>query len=148
MSVQVNIIGTFLLCFLLLPRLQKTLRKHDSSTHLEIVSSELYQTARRPSGADPYKSLNDPAKFGSTSQCSLTKLVELLICWELAVNVVLPIVSVVNPGVCQSETGRNMKAAVASFGPPSAWLEHGLRRRSVAVWKLGYAVGKTAMVSS
>ena len=109
MSVQVNVISTFLLCFLLLPQLQQTSRKHDISTHLEVVSSELYQIARRPSGADLYESLNDPAKFGSASQYSLTKLMELLICRELAVKVVSPIVSVVNPGLCQSEIGRNMK---------------------------------------
>ena len=56
MSMQVNAISTFLLCFLLLPQLQQTSRKHDIKTHLEIVSSELYQIARRTYGADLYES--------------------------------------------------------------------------------------------
>lgn len=65
--------------FLLLPQLQQTSGKHHVSTHLEVVSSELSQVARRPSGADLYESMNDPATFGSASQHSLTKLIELLV---------------------------------------------------------------------
>jgi retinol dehydrogenase-12 len=109
MSAQVNVISTFLLSFLLLPQLQQTSRKHDVKTHLEIVSSELYQIAGKPSGTDLYESLNDEAKFGSASQYSLTKLVEVFVCRELAAKVSSPIVTVVNPGLCVSEIGRNMK---------------------------------------
>lgn len=48
MSAQVNVISTFLLCFLLLPQLQETARRHNVRTHLEVISSELYQIAKRP----------------------------------------------------------------------------------------------------
>lgn len=109
MTAQVNVISTCLLSFLLLPQLQQTSRKHDVSTHLEVVSSELYQIASRPSGTDLYKDLNDKARFGSASQYSTTKLVEVFICRALAARFASPIVTAVNPGLCKSEIGRNLR---------------------------------------
>lgn len=115
MSAQVNVISTFLLSFLLLPLLQQTACKHDVKTHLEIVSSELYQIAGRPSGTDLYETLNDETKFGGASQYSMTKLVEVFVCRELAAKFSSPIITIVNPGLCVSEIGRDLKGVSLMF---------------------------------
>lgn len=112
MAAQVNIISTFLLCFLLLPQLQQTSQEHAVETHLEVVSSELYQIASKPEGAHLFERLNDPNKFGAGSQYSTTKLIEVLVCRELAAKVSSPIITTVNPGLCHSELGRSFQGTL------------------------------------
>jgi retinol dehydrogenase-12 len=48
MSLTVNVISTFLLALLVLPKLQETARKFGVTPHLTLVSSALYSAAKLP----------------------------------------------------------------------------------------------------
>lgn len=71
-TIKVNVIETFLLVLLLLPKMRETAQKYQSTPHLEIVSSEVHHI---PDQADVkasnlYAALNDEGKWskGSTKR--------------------------------------------------------------------------------
>ena len=49
-SVAVNVIGTFLISFLLLPKLRETGDRFGTTPHMTFVGSALYSTAKYPGG--------------------------------------------------------------------------------------------------
>jgi retinol dehydrogenase-12 len=49
-SIAVNVIGTFLLSFLLLPKLRETATKYDSTPHMTFVNSAMHSIAKYPEG--------------------------------------------------------------------------------------------------
>jgi retinol dehydrogenase-12 len=70
-TLQVNVLNTFLLALLLLPRLKETKSKFaDSSPHLVIVSSDAYRLTRFRALNEPdfYKALNDEKSYDAMNQ--------------------------------------------------------------------------------
>lgn len=59
--IKVNVIGTFLLALLLLPKLRETARRHAVKTHLEVVTSEVHHLATIPEaeGQGLFETLNN-----------------------------------------------------------------------------------------
>jgi retinol dehydrogenase-12 len=49
-TVAVNVIGTFFLSFLLLPKLRETATNYDSTPHMTFVGSALHSVAKWPVG--------------------------------------------------------------------------------------------------
>jgi retinol dehydrogenase 12 len=64
-SLQVNVINTFLLALLMLPKMRETAKKFGTTPHLEIVSSEAHFMAGFPekNEDDIYAKLNDEKEF-------------------------------------------------------------------------------------
>ena len=60
-TMAVNVIGTFLLAFMLLPKLKETARVHQVTPHLTFVTSALYSIAKYPEqhGEDIFAWLSD-----------------------------------------------------------------------------------------
>jgi NAD(P)-dependent dehydrogenase (short-subunit alcohol dehydrogenase family) len=71
MTVQVNVLNTFLLALLVLPKLTETKERYPaSSPHLEIVSSEAHRFEKFPelSNADIYATLRDEKTYNGQSR--------------------------------------------------------------------------------
>jgi retinol dehydrogenase 12 len=64
-SLQVNVINTFLIALLMLPKMRETARKFRSTPHLEIVSSDAHFMTRFPkrSEDDIYAKMNEEKSF-------------------------------------------------------------------------------------
>jgi retinol dehydrogenase-12 len=62
--IQVNVIATFLLALLLLPKLRETAQKFSTRTNLAIISSEVHHmnTVAEADSPDLYTTLNDPKR--------------------------------------------------------------------------------------
>jgi len=69
-TIQVNVISTFLLALLMLPKLRETAEKFGSLPHLTIVSSETHRfTKFQEAGApDVYTKLNEQKSFNGTDR--------------------------------------------------------------------------------
>ena len=60
-TITVNVVSTFLLALMILPKLRETATKYNTTPHLTIVSSEVHFFTQFPekSSADIFKTLND-----------------------------------------------------------------------------------------
>jgi retinol dehydrogenase-12 len=75
-TVAVNVIGTFLLSFLLLPKLRETATRYDSTPHMTFVGSALHSVANWPPGCkdDIFEYLSDEKNVNMMDQfVSLSK---------------------------------------------------------------------------
>ncbi|KAJ7639553.1 hypothetical protein FB45DRAFT_1135210 [Roridomyces roridus] len=109
---QVNAIATGLLCVLLLPLLQATIKQSQEPPHLTITGSESPWIAKFPEqrATNILEALNDP-KCSLKDRYAVSKTFDQYIGRVIAK---LPqaeglIVNYVNPGLCLSDIGRNSK---------------------------------------
>jgi retinol dehydrogenase 12 len=123
-TITVNVISTFLLAFLLLPKLRETGQKFNNTPrppHLVIVSSEVHYFSAFPEKDVPagkiLETLNDKSTANMVDRYNVSKLLEVFFVRELASRSPPPsqngkgkggvIISFLNPGLCHSELGRN-----------------------------------------
>ncbi|KAJ5584763.1 Short-chain dehydrogenase/reductase family protein [Penicillium hispanicum] len=110
-TITVNVINTLLLGLLILPPLKAT-RKSLPSTHprLSFIVSEVHGLVEFPEWKEesPLKTISDPAKAKMDVRYPLSKLLEVLLVQELAARVRASdvIITMVNPGLCHSQLGR------------------------------------------
>ncbi|KAJ7639523.1 hypothetical protein FB45DRAFT_828417 [Roridomyces roridus] len=111
-TLQVNAIATGLLCVLLLPLLQATAKQTQEPPHLTITGSEAPWTAKFPEkhATNILDTLNGP-KCSLEDRYAVSKTFDQYIARVIAK---LPqaeglIVNFVNPGLCLSEIGRDLK---------------------------------------
>lgn len=127
-SLQTNVISTFLLALLMLPKLRETSERFQNRPRLAIVSSELYQMAALKERNEPdiYATLNDPKRWsGGNERYGTTKLLEVFFVRELASRVGTshrPIITAVNPGFCYSDFRRNISGLQAYFAAAFEYL--------------------------
>lgn len=109
-----NVVSTFLLALLLLPKLQQSSNKFNIRPTLTIVSSEVHFFTSFPekSSSDIFATLNAKETARMQDRYNVSKLLEVLTCREIARlhpgslgNVTL---NFVNPGWCHSELMREM----------------------------------------
>lgn len=132
-TVQVNVLGTFLLALLLMPALKRSARKWSITPHLTVVTSGLHTVAKFVERqeddifaalsrkddvniADRFVSRPTKPTFMSLTHhrpsYNVSKLLEVYAVRELAT--LLPVsdsgvvVNMVNPGLCYSDLGRNV----------------------------------------
>ncbi|KAK3068492.1 hypothetical protein LTR53_013891 [Teratosphaeriaceae sp. CCFEE 6253] len=119
-TITVNVVSTFLLALLVLPKLQETAKIHATTPNLTIVSSEVHflSPAKLNERKTPsiFGTLNDPKQASMASRYNVSKLLEVLVCRQIAhehpisdLNVTL---NFVNPGLCRSELAREMPSAL------------------------------------
>lgn len=111
-TVTVNVVSTFLLALLLVPKLQAVSKKHNISPRLTIVSSEVHAYNGLQEQVEDtneiFKTIDDPATADMKSRYPLSKLLEVLIVREIApkLNGSGVTLNMLNPGLCHSSLAR------------------------------------------
>jgi NAD(P)-dependent dehydrogenase (short-subunit alcohol dehydrogenase family) len=110
-TITVNVVSTFLLGFLMLPKLQESATKFSTKTYLSIVSSEVH-------GWTHFKQRENPEIFKALSEKDadisdrypLSKLLEVLVIRQIAPEMAKSypdvILNTLNPGLCHSSLSR------------------------------------------
>ena len=113
-TITVNVVSTFLLALLLLPKLQETSQNFNIKPTLTIVSSEVhfFTSFKEKSSQNIFDTLNNKETANMGDRYNVSKLLEVLACREIArlhpgslKNVTL---NFVNPGWCHSELMREV----------------------------------------
>ena len=113
--ITTNVIGTFLLAILMLPKLRETARRFKTVPRLSIVASDVHFWPKFPQRAseDIFDALNDEANAQmGLERYATSKLLQVLIVRELAARVTAkdpetaPIINCMTPGACKSEFDR------------------------------------------
>jgi NAD(P)-dependent dehydrogenase (short-subunit alcohol dehydrogenase family) len=143
--VTINVISTFLLGLLLLPKLHATSKAFpDSSPRLTCVTSELHAYSQFPERHAPsvIEALDDEKSANMAERYSTSKLLEVFMIRELAARVAGTGVTMnmVNPGLCHSRLARN-----AGWG---FWFFKLLLARSTEVGSRTLLAGASADVDS
>jgi retinol dehydrogenase-12 len=148
-TITTNVISTFLLALLVLPKLKETAQKFNVSPHLVIVSSDVHFYTNLPERNDPsgsiFATLADRTKFRSIHRYNVSKILEVFAVRQIVQEETGPdypvIINTVNPGLCHSglmreigwtqylikflmgarttEVGSRTLVTAAAFGPES-----------------------------
>ena len=110
-AVTVNVISTFLLAFLALPKLKETAAKFNTRPHLTIVVSEVHHFTSMPRTDDSsiFDALDDKSTWNSSYRYGETKLLQILVFRALFNSVIKSpetypvVINTVNPGFCQTD---------------------------------------------
>jgi NAD(P)-dependent dehydrogenase (short-subunit alcohol dehydrogenase family) len=113
-TITVNVVSTFLLALLLVPKLRETAAKFKTRPNLCIVSSVVHFYTQFPQKSAPegqiFETLNDEKKSDIVDRYNVSKLLEVFFVRALAERypaTKFPItVNYVNPGLCHSELAR------------------------------------------
>lgn len=111
-TITVNVVSTFLLALLLLPKLKDTAKKFNTKPRITIVSSEVHGWTKFPEwknekGTFVTLDAKETANMGERYQTS--KLLEVLAIRQIAPKMKDSgvILNYLNPGLCHSELGRD-----------------------------------------
>ena len=116
-TITTNVVSTFLLSLLMLPKLRETAEKYSISPRLVIVTSEMHFLASFPecTATNIFDALNDPETKTMNARYPVSKLLEVLYVRELVTKLAAGahganksgdppvIVNLPNPGWCWSE---------------------------------------------
>ncbi|KAF2261912.1 short-chain dehydrogenase/reductase-like protein [Lojkania enalia] len=114
-TITVNVVCTFLLALLLVPKLKATANETNSRTNLTITASEVHKWAKFPQKSAPiggiFDKLNaDNGKADMQDRYQVSKLLEVFVVRAMAERrsaTQIPItINCVNPGLCHSELAR------------------------------------------
>ncbi|KAK5110276.1 hypothetical protein LTR62_006129 [Meristemomyces frigidus] len=120
-TITVNVVSTFLLALLLLPKLQESGKITATTPTLTIVSSEVHFLTALPEKSAPsiFDKLNDQKSARMSDRYNVSKLMEVFACREIArqhpaeqLGVTL---NFINPGLCNSELSRELDIAAVRF---------------------------------
>jgi len=109
-TITVNVVSTFLLALMIIPKLRETAMKYNVTPHLVIVSSDAHAHAKFPEKNSPiiFDTLNERATTDPASIYMVSKLLEIFYCRMLAAHLRdsnKPIITLnfPSPGFCESE---------------------------------------------
>ncbi|CAD6594597.1 MAG: hypothetical protein ASARMPRED_001052 [Alectoria sarmentosa] len=131
-NLQVNVLSTGLLGFILLPKLRQTASEKDAQSgsplkpHLTIVSSDAQYTAAfkcRHAPGQLLIALNDPENFSMIDTYNTSKLLVMFLVRELAALPIATnvIVNAVNPGMTVSGLKKDLPWIVRVISDALAW---------------------------
>ncbi|MCJ1438202.1 hypothetical protein MMC27_007589 [Xylographa pallens] len=113
-TITVNVVSTFLLALMILPKLRETATKYNVTPRLTIVSSEVHGFTQLPEKSSPeiFAKLNDKETANVGDRYNVSKLLEVFYCRALAARMTQsekPTVTLnfVNPGLCHSELAKD-----------------------------------------
>ena len=125
-TITVNVVSTFLLGVLVLPKLKETAKQFNTRPALAIVTSELhfvaaFKEARKLTGKGQiFKTLSDEKTADMGDRYNVSKLLEVMVVnrWaEIRSANQFPItIDCVNPGFCHSELMRDMSLPMKIIG--------------------------------
>ncbi|MCJ1380925.1 hypothetical protein MMC17_004034 [Xylographa soralifera] len=124
MSLTVNVVSTFLLAMLLLPKLKETAIKFNTRPTLTIVTSDThffvdFKEKDAPEGI--FNHMNEKSNANMDERYPTSKLMEVYIVREMAarrpVDTYPVTFNMLNPGLCHSELARegNMRVKIMKF---------------------------------
>jgi retinol dehydrogenase 12 len=120
-TVETNVISTFLLALLLLPKLKETADRFSIKPYLVIISSDVHYIASFDERKSPkiFDALKDEKKTNMNDRYNVTKLLEVYVVREWArlymSNDYPIILNAVNPGLCHSELTREVGLPATIF---------------------------------
>lgn len=144
-TITVNVISTFLLSLLLLPKLKATALKYGHKTHVAITSSEVHEVAAFKEREAPniFAELTKNKASAGQDRYMTSKLLEVLVIREIVASQLganpaeYPVIwNFSNPGLCYSEIVRDGRR----FLWPFIWAL--ARRTDVGSRVLVYAAGE------
>lgn len=114
-TLTVNVVSTFLLALLMLPKLRETAKKFGVRPRLTIVASEVHGWAKFPERDEPNIFATLDRSEDMSERYSLSKLLEVLVIRQIAprmkgAGVTL---NMLNPGLCHSELSRDAGLGLA-----------------------------------
>lgn len=107
-TITVNVVSTFLLALLMLPKLKDTAKRFGVRPRLTVVASEVHGWAKFPERDEPniLAALDRSEDMGE--RYSTSKLLEVLVIRQIAPRVKGGVVlNMLNPGLCHSELSRD-----------------------------------------
>lgn len=114
-TITVNVVSTFLLALLVLPKLKETAQRYNTRPRLTIVSSEVHgwTNFQERKNEHIFEAINDKEKADMGSRYALSKLFEVFAVREICAKPrTMPdypvIINTVNPGLCHSELARDL----------------------------------------
>ncbi|RFU24982.1 hypothetical protein B7463_g11354, partial [Scytalidium lignicola] len=110
-TITTNVVSTFLLAFLLLPKLKETAQRFNTHPTLTITSSEVHHFTAFPERkeSDIFGTLSDKSKANMHDRYFVSKLLEIFVVREMASRTgsSYPVtINCLNPGFCHSELAR------------------------------------------
>ncbi|KAG9253027.1 uncharacterized protein F5Z01DRAFT_171128 [Emericellopsis atlantica] len=117
-TIKVNVIGTFLLALSLFPTMRQSGHRTGQTPRLVITTSVLHNSAKFTERTKPdiFKALNSKATSNMKDRYNVSKLLEVMLvssfseAMKQGPNADKPvIINSVNPGLCHSELGRDLK---------------------------------------
>lgn len=110
-TITVNVISTFLLAFLLLPKLKATASKFTTKPRLSIVSSEVHGWSKLDEQHSElmFPVLDDPKTANMKERYPTSKLLEVLPFRQIAPKFADAgvVINILNPGLCHSSLSRD-----------------------------------------
>jgi NAD(P)-dependent dehydrogenase (short-subunit alcohol dehydrogenase family) len=110
-TITINVISTFYLALLLLPKLKSSATEFGIKPRLVIVSSEVHGWTKFPEGKEPsvFQALDDESKTNMRERYPTSKLLEVLVVRHIAPKLEGSgvILNMLNPGLCHSELTRD-----------------------------------------
>lgn len=110
-TITVNVISTFLLALLLMPKLKATAKEYKTEARLTIVSSEVHGWTKFPEWKEPntFDALDDQSKTNFSERYPTSKLLEVLVIKAIAPKLAGTgvVLNMLNPGLCHSELARD-----------------------------------------
>lgn len=115
--IAVNVISTFYVALLLLPKLKSSAKEFGITPRLVIVSSGVHAWTKLPERNEPniFAALDDEAKANLKDRYPVSKLLEVLTVRQIAPKLQGSgvIVNMLNPGLCHSELAREAGMALS-----------------------------------
>lgn len=115
--IQVNVIGTYLLAMLMLPKLKSSAKEYSIRPRLTIVTSDAHDMTKFPEWKQPriFDALDDESKARISERYPTTKLLQILVVRQIAPQLEGSgvILNLVNPGLCKSELARDGSAFIS-----------------------------------
>ena len=109
-KITVNVISTFLLALLMLPKLKASTREYNTNPRLTIVTSEVHAFTQFPERNEPniFQALDDEKKL-RPDRYPISKLLEVLAVRQLAPKLEKSgvVLNMLSPGLCHSELARD-----------------------------------------
>ncbi|KAL8684178.1 MAG: hypothetical protein Q9224_006544 [Gallowayella concinna] len=120
-TITTNVVSTFLLALLLLPKLRETSIKFNTTPHLTVVSSEVHYFTDFPEKDNPniFETMNNPKTAMMGERYEVSKLLEVFYGRELAAHMNQSktpgtvVFNLANPGFCHSELAREGDVVVS-----------------------------------
>ena len=112
-TITINVISTFLLALLLLPKLKSTARQFNTSPRIVVVSSEVHGWTKFAEGQNPvgqiFPALDGEQTANMKERYPTSKLLEVLAIRQIAPKLAGSGVTLnmLNPGLCHSELSRD-----------------------------------------
>ncbi|KAI9681992.1 MAG: hypothetical protein M1817_000046 [Caeruleum heppii] len=121
-TVTTNVISTFLLALLLLPKLRDTATRYNTTPHLVIVSSDVqfFAAFSERHNHNIFDALNDRTKANMSDRYNVSKIMEVFVVRELADRISQStkpavVLNCLNPGLCHSELVREVDGVRGFF---------------------------------